>query len=303
MTEKIILVFVAHDLNDQHNFFGRFVVSVLSLSLFLDEKFEIRLQLPFNKKNDARVAVILSKLKNYSNLELKVEFDVVDDVTTPKLQKISFLLSILKEQKFVFYVDVDTIFLGNPFRTIIESVDGFSADFAAVQELNTSGDGLIHPINSGFMYLRNSRLVLSTLELWKSDYQRKLADKNFPLLVADQPVLRNAIDKNKLSVFFLPKEMNFRGHEAQYFIDWSWSKIYLVHNHLIFRKFLFRDFFNSLDPALFVKIIFFIHKLNINLNSNIKPNSPRIINFWTLMSSSEIFKIFTSKIWNRIVRK
>ncbi|MGQ8366333.1 putative nucleotide-diphospho-sugar transferase [Glaciecola sp. 1036] len=132
--------------------------------------------------------------------------------------KVNALTSV-KEGK-VLFLDTD-IYVGEDISVLFKLLDdGYEMAMAhATARMNTSQ--CFPDFNSGVFAFRNSKKVSSILDAWKAEL---LSKKNgYP----DQPILSNLVYKNKVKVFTLPTELNFRGGQTAILS----GKVSVVHLH------------------------------------------------------------------------
>jgi hypothetical protein len=237
MGNEVVIVMVAID-RDTNNpvFLKKSFLSIASLAALRSNRC-IRVSLYTNSQYE--LIVPLKEFVNNYNKKIEITVKCIDvDLfkNPPKYYKLRSIRECLGDAlNGLYYVDVDTIFVDNPFDYLDDVVCHFHSDVACASELNSYLEGFHANINSGFIYLRNTSKAISVVEFWASDFLNRVAatakhiDK-----VADQPSLRRALDEYRVSATLIPKEFNFRGHEAQFYTDWAWSRIYCIHNNLIY---------------------------------------------------------------------
>lgn len=266
---------------DTHNYeyCVKGLISALSI-IHIKDDHNIEIDLYTNKSD------FCAKIQSVVDLNIRlVCYD--DDVYTPKYHKIKNLQTMIKSSDheyidYFMFIDADTLVVENIFNIIRQNFGNQNYELLIAHELNTKiGIDQFINYNSGLLFIRPTSNILHILNDWLASYLEEVSLSKDPLKVHDQPHLRKAINHYNPVVGTLPKNCNYRGHEAQGFMDWLWDDIFVLHNHEMYRSQNITSLWISIDVVDYE----IINTLTLNLISNVK----RINSSIKLNSCSLIF--------------
>ena len=265
------------------------LISALSL-MNLTEEQNIKIELYTNKVD------FYGKLQSLVDSKISLVY-YEGDTFTPKYHKInnfhSMIVNSVDEKiDYIMFIDADTLVVKNIFNVIRQNYRNLNYELLIAHELNTKiGTDQVINYNSGLLFVRPTSTIFQVIKDWLKTYGEEVKICEKPLAVHDQPHLRQAIKRYNPIVGTLPKNCNYRGHEAQGFTDWLWDDIFVMHNHEMYRSSAAEALWKNINAVDYNKInaltLSLISKIK-RINTSLKPNSCSLV----VLASSAPRKIY-----------
>jgi hypothetical protein len=286
MYKQITICLVAIDVDDTTFYLDRALLSVVSIYKYIDSKIKITVYTNnTNKFSHKLVQIYKKELNRISPLLNIVDISDFGDFIAPKQIKIKGIIDTLensKDESITVFIDVDLICIGNWHKTLQKLLYQSKVDIMACIELNSLEVSSYPNINSGFVIIKKNTINTKIVNRWLESFEFCIKNSINPRLEHDQPHFRRALSEFMPNLICLPKEYNFRGHEAQIFTDWAWGDVFGVHNNLIFSQFselLMDSKIGAKNSKFFIEKK--IDELEFFCNKKSKKiNTPRLINFY-----------------------